>query len=164
MHSKDIGEEKTIIRPATPSDIPFIQALSKEVFHAYGPYEAILTAWFESEATMTGLAVVDGKPAGFAMVKIPQEKVFEKRITELVAIAVEPEKQRCGIGDQLMEAVLEVAENLQVDTLILSTAVENVPAQKLFEKHGFSPWRIKKGYYEKGQNALIMYRILAAPF
>jgi ribosomal-protein-alanine N-acetyltransferase len=94
------------------------------------------------------------------MVRLPEGKPYHDRISELVAIAVEPEKQKCGIGDLLMAEVLRVAESLEIASLTLLTAVENKPAQALFRKHGFTPWHVEKGYYEGGQEALMMYRVL----
>jgi ribosomal protein S18 acetylase RimI-like enzyme len=149
------------IRPAGHSDLAFIQNLSKRVFSQYGPYDVILKDWFQSGTTMTCLALTNSSPAGFAMVRLPEGKPYHDRISELVAIAVEPEKQKRGIGDLLMAEVLRVAESLEIASLTLLTAVENKPAQALFRKHGFTPWHVEKGYYEGGQEALMMYRVLS---
>ena len=151
-------ENDVTIRPAGSLDLDFIRDLSKKVFSQYGPYDRILTDWFVSGTTITHLALIRGTPVGFAMVRIPQEKSFDELVTELVAIAVEPEKQGCGIGDLLMTEVLRLADEMQVQALILFTAVHNLAAQELFKKHGFSAWRVEKGYYDGGQDAVVMAR------
>jgi ribosomal protein S18 acetylase RimI-like enzyme len=149
------------IRRAEHADLAFIQHLSKRVFSQYGPYDVILTGWFQRDKTVTCLAETNGSPIGFAMVRLPKGKEYHDRISELVAIAVEPEKQRCGIGDLLMAEVLRLSEGMQIDTLTLLTAIENKPAQGLFRKHGFAPWHVEKGYYQGGQEALMMYKVLS---
>ncbi len=155
-----IGDDVTI-RPAGPLDLDFIQNLSKRVFSQYGPYDRILTDWIQSETTITLLALTNGTPVGFAMVRIPDENQVDNRFTELLAIAVEPENQRCGIGDLLMAEVLRLADEMQVQGLTLCTGVDNTAAQEFFNKHGFSTWRIEKGYYKGEQEALMMYRIIS---
>jgi ribosomal protein S18 acetylase RimI-like enzyme len=132
------------IRPAGLSHLEFIQDLSERVFSQYGPYDKILAEWFESGITITHLALMDKRPV----------------VSELLAIAVEPEHQRCGIGDTLMGEVQKEAEKMHVDMLLLSTEVGNQPAQEFFRKHGFHPWKLKKGYYPKGQEAVMMYKII----
>ena len=154
-------ENAVTIRPAGPLDLEFIRDLSERVFSQYGSYERRLMDWFVSETTVTRLALTDERPVGFAMVKKPGEKGYVERISELLAIAVEPEKWRLGIGNLLMKEVHREAEIMQADTLILCTGMDNKPAQELFKKHGFTPWRVKKGYYEGGQEALMMYRVLS---
>ena len=156
-----ITRDGVTIRPAGHSDLAFIRHLSKRVFTQYGPYDVILTGWFQWDKTVTRLAVSNGGPVGFAMVRLPKGKPYHERISELLAIAVEPEKQRCGIGDLLMTEVLRLSEGMEIDTLTLLTAIENKPAQGLFRKHGFAPWHVEKGCYQGGQEALMMYKVLS---
>jgi ribosomal-protein-alanine N-acetyltransferase len=148
------------IRPAGLSHLEFIQDLSERVFSQYGPYDKILAEWFESGITITHLALTDRRPVGFAMLKKPEHGGHVGQISELLAIAVESEHQRRGIGDILMGEVQREAEKMQVDMLLLSTEVGNQPAQDFFRKHGFHPWKLKKGYYPKGQEAVMMYKII----
>ena len=148
------------IRPARRSHLEFIQNLSERVFSQYGPYDKILAEWFESGITITRLALMDKRPVGFAMLKKPEHGGHVGRISELLAIAVAPEHRRLGIGDLLMGEVQREAEKMHIDMLLLSTEVSNQPAQELFRKHGFNPWKLKKGYYPKGQEAVMMYKMI----
>ncbi len=154
-------ETDVTIRPAGFFDLDFIRDLSNEVFSQYGPYDRILTDWFVSGTTITRLALIGGTPVGFAMIRPPDEKAYYELVTELVAIAVEPEKQGCGIGDLLMTEVLRLADDMQVKAMTLCTGADNKPAQELFEKHGFETLRVEKGYYEGGQGAVVMYRVIS---
>ena len=59
-HHKDKTSSKTRVttRPAKPSEVDYIQNLSKKVFHKYGPYEIMLPRWFEAVITVTVLALM----------------------------------------------------------------------------------------------------------
>lgn len=148
--------DRVNVRPAKASDVDYIRSLGKKVFHQYGPYEDILGGWFESSMTVTVLALMKVLPMGFAMVSLFRRASSPVRVAELLAIAVEPAKWRCGIGDLLMREIERKAKQLKVEKLILHTAAENLPGQKLFKKHGFMPSEIKKDFYPKGQDALMM--------
>lgn len=155
-------ENDVTIRPAIPSDLDFIQNLSEKVFCQYGPYGRILADWFQSRTPLTLLALIDDTPAAFAMVRIPEDDPLEsQRIGELLAIAVKPERQGHKVGDLLVRKVVDMAQEMGVHILILCTATANEPAQKLFKKHGFKIFQIEKGYYEGGQEAMMMYRMFS---
>ena len=146
------------VRPATAADADYIRGLSKKVFQRYGPYESILLQWFESGIAVTLLASMEKHAVGFAMLRGFEHGRSVPRVTELLAIAVEPAKWRIGIGDLLMDEIVREAERLKVGTLVLHTAIDNLPAQMLFRKHGFSELGMKKDFYPKGQDAIIMYK------
>ncbi len=146
------------MRSAKAEDADFIRNLSKRVFEQYGPYERILTEWFVSGITLTRLALMDERPVGFAMLKKPEDQWYVEQVSELLAIAVEPEKWGLGIGDLLMKEVPREARGLMAETLLLHTATDNLRSQKLFKKHGFTPFDLKKNFYPKGQDALMMYK------
>jgi len=150
--------ERITLRQAIGTDTAFIRRLSQKVFRDYGPYEEMLPRWFESGITVTILASTEKKPVGFAMLGRPSERWHFDLMGEVLAIAVEPERQNMGIGGLLMEEVIARAEKRHTETLILHTALENRPAKRLFEKHGFILWKVKKEFYPEGQDALLMQR------
>jgi ribosomal-protein-alanine N-acetyltransferase len=159
---KKIGHKNQVtVRPAKPEDLHYIRSLGKKVFQQYGPYEEMLVGWFESGFTITFLALTERRPVGFAMLSGQKGIWYLPRVSELLAIAVEPEKWKLGIGDLLMKEVQRKAEAEGVEMLILHTAVENLPGQKLFKKYGFVPLDIKKNFYPEGQDALMMYKDIA---
>ena len=149
------------MRPAEAVDVDFIQRLGGKVFHRYGPYDEILVDWFTSDISLTFLAEMENRPVGFAMLSRLKPVWYLPRVSELLAIAVESEKRTLGIGDLLMQKVLREAEEWGVEMLILHTDTENSPGQSLFMKHGFISLDIKKSFYPKGQDALMMYKDIA---
>ena len=90
--------------------------------------------------------------------KAHPNNIEPKIMYELLAIAVEPARQGLGIGELLMREAIGKAQKLEGEMVTLHTAVENRPAQRLFTKCGFVPSGIKKHFYPKGQDALMMYR------
>lgn len=145
-------------RPARASDVDYVRGLSKKVFQQYGPYENMLPRWLESGVTVTVIALMGKRTVGFAMVGRLRREWSHPAVSELLAIAVEPEARRLGIGDLLMREVVKRAKELKVETLALYTGVENLPGQRLFKKHGFIPSEVKKNFYPGGQDAIMMYK------
>jgi len=161
-YKKNMGDKNRVtVQPAEPVDAHYIRSLGKKVFQQYGPYEEMLVRWFESGITVTFLALMKGRPVGFAMLSRLKGVWYLPRVSELLAIAVEPEKRNRGIGDLLMKKIQRKAEELEVKMLVLHTPTENLPGQKLFKKYGFVPLDIKKNFYPKGQDAIMMYKDIA---
>jgi ribosomal protein S18 acetylase RimI-like enzyme len=145
-------------RPAVPGDLAYVRDLSKRVFRRFGPYEDTLPKWFESGLTEAFMALIENRPVGFAMLGRLPRLPFSPRVAELVAIAVEPKKRRLGIGGKLMWEVIRKARSLGIETVFLHTALENLPAQQLFKRYGFTTLEITTHFYPNGQDAYTMFR------
>ena len=144
------------IRPAKASDSGFITELSLRVFQVYGPYGDTVSQWFESGTTLTLIALIDGKSIGFAMIGNLSNDTDLGLASELLAIAIEPERQRMGMGEILLKEIERRAIDLKVRRLFLHTAKENILAQRLFTRNGYHPWWIEKRFYPAGQDAVVM--------
>ncbi len=162
-HGKGSAKHRMVIQTADRSDVGFIRSLSEAVFSQYGPYGSMLAEWFLSGLVVAQKAVMGKTPSGFVMLGIITNDPFDRRIAELVAVAVAPDCRRMGIGDRLMTAGLRMAEERLVEQVILHTGVDNLAAQALFEKHGFALSGRKERFYPNGQNALMMTRAMGAP-
>ncbi len=93
---------------------------------------------------------------GFVMIgALPGDRLGETR-AEVLAIAVTPEFQQRGLGDELLQFAQRKVEELGEPRLFLHTAKENLAAQKLFLRNGYSSVEIKKGFYPSGQDAVMM--------
>jgi len=156
--NKPVSKNQIKLRSAGVTDADFIHGLSKRVFNRYGNYEDTLTRWFLSGVTITVLATIRNRPVGFAMLGRSAGNEPFSRVYELLAIAVEPEMQKLGIGNFLMKAVVGKTEELLAEKLVLHTAVDNIPGRKLFKKHGFISSHKKNHFYPEGQDAMMMYR------
>jgi ribosomal-protein-alanine N-acetyltransferase len=150
------------VGPAKPGDVGYVRDLSRRVFQQYGPYEEMVTRWFDSGTTVTYLALAEKRPTGFIMLGGLRRQVPLSLVSEVLAIAVEPARWRCGIGSLLMKEIFKRAREKAVETLVLHTATENVPGQRLFKKCGFVPCRIEEAFYPAGQDALVMFKDLSS--
>ncbi len=156
LKASDAKKIPVKIRPARSSDSRYIVQLSERVFRIYGPYERIISSWLESGMTVTLVALMNRKPAGFVMISHLPPETHPQQVSELLAIAVAPKKQGMGIGKMLLKEVEIKAAQVGIKELFLHTAEENLAAQNLFAKNGYVSWGINEGFYPAGQNALIM--------
>ena len=158
FHSRQTRSQKDqiAIRPAEASDTDFIRTLSGKAFQRYGPYEDLLPGWFLSGIGVTLVAFTGKRATGYAMIERIQGKATSPRVSELLAIAVEPSARKHGVGDRLMNEIIKKSKELLVERLILHTAVDNLPSQAFFRKHGFTPAGVKKEFYPEGQSAVMM--------
>ncbi len=152
-----------LIRQSRVSDRESIGRLSQKVFSIYGSYEETISEWFESGLVVCLVAVVEKQTAGFAMLGRLLSEEIGMDHCEILAVAVEPERQRMGIGRLLLERIEIQAVQIFVNRLFLHTAVENTRAQQLFLKGGYRPYERKNRFYPGGQDALAMVKELG-PF
>ncbi|MEO0004614.1 MAG: ribosomal protein S18-alanine N-acetyltransferase [candidate division WOR-3 bacterium] len=73
-------------------------------------------------------------------------------------IAVAPELRNQGIGTELMKKALEFAQHQQAENVYLEVRVSNTGAQRFYRRFGFTPTYVRKGYYENGEDAIVMER------
>lgn len=99
------------------------------------------------------VALKDGVPVGFAgMTVLADEGDVDK-------VMVDPAFQRSGVADRLLGELFRLGDALGVTAYTLEVRVSNVPAIRLYEKHGFQGEGVRPGFYEKpAEDALIMWR------
>jgi ribosomal-protein-alanine N-acetyltransferase len=73
-------------------------------------------------------------------------------------LAVAPAVQGRGVGAQLLVALLEEAERRGQRTVSLEVRSDNAPAQRLYDRHGFTRTAVRRGYYAGGVDALVLTR------
>ncbi len=74
------------------------------------------------------------------------------------SIAVDTEFRNLGIGTRLLEQAEIFAKSKGVETLSLEVAKSNITAYLLYEKFGFKIRRIRKKYYENGDDCIEMIK------
>jgi [ribosomal protein S18]-alanine N-acetyltransferase len=74
-------------------------------------------------------------------------------------VAVAPEYREQGIATQLLERLFEVTADDQRRGYTLEVRVSNHAAIRLYERLGFEPRGLRRGYYtDNREDALIMWR------
>lgn len=90
-----------------------------------------------SEAQEVLVAVVDGRPVGFATVML---NAFHERMGVVDMIAVDPEYQRRGLATRLMDHAIEHMRACGMDIAAVGTGGDpgHAPARALYEARGFT--------------------------
>ncbi|MFI2202420.1 ribosomal protein S18-alanine N-acetyltransferase [Streptomyces sp. NPDC020192] len=76
---------------------------------------------------------------------------------DVQTIAVAREHQGTGLGGRLLTELLRAATAFECHEVLLECRVDNLSAQKLYERYGFEPIGFRRGYYQPGNvDALVM--------
>lgn len=102
------------------------------------------------------------RPGGFSIVAEESESVVGYAVAwgieevHLANLAVEPNARGRGVGDALIRAVLDYARRRNAESVYLEVRQSNTIARRFYARHGFVPTYLRKGYYENGEDAVIM--------
>ena len=86
--------------------------------------------------------------------------------TDIFEIAIKKEYQGQSFGEKLLKESMEdivkknINGNFSKNKFMLEVNEKNVKALKLYEKIGFERISIRKNYYGKNENAMIMMKII----
>jgi len=137
------------IRSATLDDVPAIRAIEKQAASAaHWPAEEYV------KLVKTGVVLVAdqaGKVCGF----VGAQAVATEWEIENVVVA--PEFLRQGIADRLMHALIQTAERGAASKILLEVRDSNLPARRLYEKHGFHAAGRRRNYYTNPPEDAILY-------
>ena len=130
-----------IIRKMNLGDVSAIAELEKLCFS---------DPWSEQS-----IASVDGVVAGY----VGSQTVLDA--ADMMNLAVSPDHRRRGIGQTLVNALVEHLRQNKVLALLLEVRVSNAPAIALYESLGFEQvGRRPKYYHNPREDALIMRKEL----
>ena len=75
---------------------------------------------------------------------------------EIGKLVVDKDFRRQGIGGSLIEEVKDFLKDQGIAKVFLEVAEDNESAKALYLKSGFNSFNIRKDYYGRGRNALLM--------
>lgn len=75
----------------------------------------------------------------------------------ILNIAVHPEYLRRGIATELMFFSMANMQEMGAIDIFLEVRSSNVAANRLYKSLGFKDIGLRKGYYENGEDAMVMY-------
>ncbi|WP_438270771.1 ribosomal protein S18-alanine N-acetyltransferase [Streptomyces platensis] len=114
-----------------------------ELAHARGPSATRRYLVAEQESRLVGyggLAAVDGTG-------------------DIQTIATARDQWGSGLGARLLTELLHAATDFECHEVLLEVRVDNLRAQRLYERFGFEPIGFRRGYYQPGNHdALVMRR------
>jgi [ribosomal protein S18]-alanine N-acetyltransferase len=157
------------IRIAEPKDAQAIAVMSRDFIEAGlgWKYDAarVLRAIRDPETLVVvaceGTKSGRGAIVGFAILEMGEERAH------LVLLAVRPAHRRQGIGERLLEWLLESARTAGMASVHLELRSGNDAARRFYRAMGFYETVLVPGYYRGGEGrkegALRMLRVLRAP-
>jgi ribosomal-protein-alanine N-acetyltransferase len=104
------------------------------------------------------------RPQGLSVVAVEDDAIVGYAVawgTEEVHLAnlAVAEGRRCqGVGGMLLDEVMAFAVRRSSESVYLEVRVSNTIARKFYSERGFVPTFLRKGYYENGEDAVIMER------
>ncbi len=81
-------------------------------------------------------------------------------VGHIITIDVLPQGRRRGIGSRLLEAAEQGLRKSRCDRVRLETAVDNLTAQKFYERQGYAVTKTIPGYYSNGADAFVLVKNL----
>jgi ribosomal-protein-alanine N-acetyltransferase len=139
----DIDPVLTLERELFPEDAWSRGMFWSELAHARGP--GATRRYVVAEEP-------DGRIVGYAgLVASSSEQA------DVQTIAVARDQWGTGLGSRLLTELLRAATAFECAEVLLECRVDNVRAQKLYERFGFQPVGVRRGYYQPGNvDALVM--------
>jgi len=143
-----------VIQDVTEAMLPQIECLEEQCFSLPWTLDMLRSQLPDGQHVF--LAALDGERVlGYVgMMTVLDEGYISN-------VAVDPTARRQGLGERLIAALLERAEERCLAFVTLEVRESNVPAIALYQKHGFRPVGLRKNYYEQPkENALLMTKFL----
>jgi ribosomal-protein-alanine N-acetyltransferase len=137
------------IRSASCADVPAILAIERQTASA--------AHWSQEEyekLVKTGVVLVAeeaGRVFGFVCAKVVAGE------GEIENIVVATQFLRQGIADRLLQALLDQAQTLAASRILLEVRESNMPARRLYEKHGFREVGRRRRYYNHPPEDAFLY-------
>ena len=83
---------------------------------------------------------------------------------EVINVGTAEEQRGRGLATTLFAHVLQETDKMGMNRGYLEVRAGNVPAKRLYVRHGFAVVGVRKRYYsDTGEDALVMVREIAAP-
>ena len=138
------------VRPMRWPDIEPVHRLEAELF-TVDPW-SIEQFWSElAQPTRAYVVAVDGERIiGYAGAFLLAPD------SDVQTIAVSPRDQGRGVGAILLTWLIEQAAAQGCRQMLLEVRSDNVPAIAMYERFGFERISVRRDYYERGVDAVIM--------
>lgn len=126
------------LRTLEKNDVHWVGKIASEIFRT-----GDLESFFNNE----NYKIIGIENVAFAIFQLVAGEA------EIIYIAVRDEFRRQGIGGKMLEYFIE---NFKPESIFLEVRDSNINAQKMYEKYNFKNIGMRKGYYEGGEDALLM--------
>ncbi len=138
------------IRRMEEKDLDEVMAIERSSFKEPWSVES-MRAELQNPHSLPLVAVKDGKVVGYIILWDLGESLH------IANIAVAEEWRRKGIGTLLIRRAKEIGREKGKQLLSLEVRKSNIAARRLYQKEGFRPFKILRGYYRPDFEDAILY-------
>jgi ribosomal-protein-alanine N-acetyltransferase len=142
------------IRRFQPSDFERVIGIEKEAFNEYNPI--LFMAAYETFPDGFLVAENDGDVVGF--LTTIATSMFDVKI---LSLAIDRRYQNKGFASMLMQSLFEILRTKGVLRVLLEVRLSNFRAQRLYLSLGFNLVKVISSYYQDGEDAYLMEKMLA---
>lgn len=145
------GAAPLIIARMTYRDVDEVSAIEREVFTLPWSRRAFVVEVEDRRISVPRVARLEGRVVGYAIAwKVADE-------LHIGNIAITPPRRRQGIARALLEDLLALGMNERLAYATLEVRASNERAISLYERNGFRPVALRRGYYpDNGEDAVVM--------
>lgn len=145
------------VREMRAEDIDGVLAIEQAVFPTPWPRECFEREVDGDERSLSCVALSDGAVAGYVVSWVVADELH------IANLAVAAGLRRSGLATELVRRSLAAAVARGVRFATLEVRASNDGAIRLYERFGFMPVAMMKGYYpDNGEDAVVMMAVLAS--
>lgn len=145
-----LATQELQIRKVKTDDISPISEIEQVCFKDPFP-SYFLSQLADANADTFIVAVMSGKIIGYAVIdKWPDQE-------HLVSIAVSPESRKKGVGQALLD---DLVDKMQTGSVKLEVRRSNKAALDFYRKNGFIQTGVSHSYYTDGEDAIQMEKVI----
>lgn len=147
-----------VIEPMTSADLPEVMEIERLAFESPWSQGLFLRELKLPFAQLKVVRSVNGRRAlaGYVCWWTIGDEVH------IHNLAVHPDQRRNGVGRLMVRHVLDDAATRSVQSISLEVRHDNESAVLLYRGFGFSSSGVRKNYYGRGSDAIIMTKYLSA--
>jgi len=136
------------VRQATSKDLDAIWEIEKECFTVEAFTKEQIAHLLEASSGISLVAQIDHEIAGFIIGLIYQND--KKRSCHIYTIDVSSKHRRKRVASRLLSELEGILIKRGVTTCYLEARINNMAAQKLYQKQGYKKVKQLKDYYGRG--------------
>jgi ribosomal-protein-alanine N-acetyltransferase len=147
------------VRRATVNDLGSLLRIEAECFTDEAFSRDQLVYCLLAPDFVTLAALVDDEIVGFVTGSV--EMSAEESVGHVYTLDVKQGHRKRGIGSKLLESFESALAEKGVRVFVLEVRVDNIPARRLYSKHGYKLLARLKNYYDQDVDAVRLKKTLA---